>query len=48
MKGFESVKRQFGHRDSGKHHYEVEPIDLDLEAPSLLYDEDEQCVKVPR
>ncbi|EHY53392.1 hypothetical protein HRR83_003599 [Exophiala dermatitidis] len=48
MQAFESAKRHFGHRDSSHIWYEIEPLDMELEAPSVNYDEDEQCVKIPR
>ncbi|KAL2404054.1 hypothetical protein ABEF95_005446 [Exophiala dermatitidis] len=48
MQAFESAKRHFGHRDSLKVWYEIEPLDMGLAAPSIYYDEDEQCVKIPR
>lgn len=48
MQAFETAKRHFGHRDGLKLQYEIEPLDMEMEAPSVYYDEAEQCVKIPR
>jgi hypothetical protein len=48
MRNFEVVKRNFGDSDHDRDTFEIEPIDLDLPAPSLKYDEDERAIKLSR
>jgi hypothetical protein len=48
MESFEQVKKNFGHRDNEKAHFEVNNIDMELDAYHLKYDADEAAVKIPR
>lgn len=48
MQAFETEKRSFSGSDTDRHVLEIGPIVLDLDSPSIKYDEDEQFVKVTR
>lgn len=48
MESFEAAKRRFGDSDDAQSYFEIAEIDMELTKTSPLYDEDEQCVKIPR
>lgn len=48
MQSFESQKKNFGDKDNDRDVFEVGPIIMELDVPSIKYDEDENTVKVSR
>lgn len=48
MRSFESQKMNFGDEDDHKEFYEVGPLIMKLNGPSIKYDEDDHTVKIPR
>lgn len=48
MQSFESQKKNFGDKDNDRDVFEIGPIMMDLEVPSIKYDEDENSVKLSR